>query len=98
MRIIAFMEEEAVIRKILSHLNLWLPQYHDPPDIPDNYNISAALTADSFSPIVNMDLESTQLNLFSDISCEYCEEYKHTGEDCHPPFEEEFSQEVFYED
>jgi hypothetical protein len=73
MRIIAFIEEDAVIRKILSHLNLWLPQYHDPPDIPDSYNISAALTADSNSPIVNIDLESTQLNLFSDRSYEWWE-------------------------
>jgi hypothetical protein len=31
MRIIAFIEEEAVIKKILTHLNLWLPG-HDPPE------------------------------------------------------------------
>jgi hypothetical protein len=31
MRIIAFIEEDAVIRKILIHLNLWLPGNHDPP-------------------------------------------------------------------
>lgn len=31
MRIIAFIEEAAVIKKILMHLNLWLPGY-DPPD------------------------------------------------------------------
>ena len=30
MRIISFIEEEAVIKKILTHLNLWLPG-HDPP-------------------------------------------------------------------
>lgn len=122
---------------------MWLPQYHDPPDIPDSYNISAALTADSLSPIVNMDLEITQLNLFSDRSYEWWEagnrlnsssntylnssagatnnkvrmlqanpdstyednyhqflyeEYKHTCEEYHHPFEDEFSQEVFCED
>ena len=32
MRIISFIEDEAVIKKILSHLNFWLPLYHDPPD------------------------------------------------------------------
>ena len=31
MRIIAFIEEEAVIRKILIHLDQWLPGNHDPP-------------------------------------------------------------------
>ena len=31
MRIISFVEEEAVIKKILIHLNLWLPGNHDPP-------------------------------------------------------------------
>ena len=32
MRIISFIEDEPVIKKILLHLNLWLPLYHDPPD------------------------------------------------------------------
>ena len=32
MRIISFVEEEAVIKKILIHLNLWLPGNHDPPE------------------------------------------------------------------
>jgi hypothetical protein len=32
MRIISFIEDELVIKKILSHLNLLLPHYHDPPD------------------------------------------------------------------
>lgn len=31
MRIISFIEDEAIIKKILKHLNLWMPQNHDPP-------------------------------------------------------------------
>jgi len=31
MRIISFIEDEAAIKKILIHLNLWLPDNHDPP-------------------------------------------------------------------
>ena len=31
MKIIAFIEEEAIIQKILKHLNLWVPRNHDPP-------------------------------------------------------------------
>jgi len=31
MRIISFIEDDATNKKILLHLNLWLPQTHDPP-------------------------------------------------------------------
>ncbi|MGI6527470.1 MAG: hypothetical protein ACOX25_08910 [Caldicoprobacterales bacterium] len=31
MKIIAFIEEETVIKKILKHLNLWITGNHDPP-------------------------------------------------------------------
>ena len=31
MRIIAFIEDEAVIKKILKYLGLWESRYHDPP-------------------------------------------------------------------
>lgn len=31
MRIISFIEDDATIKKILMHLDLWLPQTHDPP-------------------------------------------------------------------
>jgi hypothetical protein len=134
MRIIAFIEEDAVIRKILTHLNLWLSHsYHDPPTSSDSFsnNIeSASQYADSLSLIDNETLEDTQLNMFSENmisknifsnntiserSYEWWEarntnrmnsgvysqlndnpqfsdkEYQH-------PFEDEFSQEVFYED
>jgi hypothetical protein len=40
MRIIAFIEDEENIKKILKHLNLWGVQNHDPPDkykIPAEY-------------------------------------------------------------
>jgi hypothetical protein len=95
MRIVAFIEEDTVVRKILKHLNKWLPQYHDPPDSknsPENYNISASLNAylqtiTDNTITDNEFLENVQLNMFSDR----CFEYQH-------PFEDEFSQEVFYED
>jgi hypothetical protein len=132
MRIIAFIEEDAIIRKILTHLNLWLSQsYHDPPASTDysSNNIESAST-DSLSLIDNETLDDTQLNMFSENmisknifsnntiserSYEWWEakntsrmnsstcrqlndnpqfpdkEYQH-------PFENEFSQEVFYED
>jgi len=35
MRIISFIEDDATIKKILMHLNLWDPQNHDPPPGPN---------------------------------------------------------------
>jgi hypothetical protein len=35
MRIISFIEDDAIIKKILMHLNLWHPQNHDPPPGPN---------------------------------------------------------------
>jgi hypothetical protein len=41
MRIISFIEEVATIKKILIHLDLWLPQTHDPPQVePDRISIN----------------------------------------------------------
>lgn len=151
MRIIAFIEEDAVIRKILTHLNKWLPQYHDPPhDPPDsqdsseNNNVSATLNAYLLTIKDNKAPENTQLNMFSDRSYEWWEvgnrlnldaesqvcygtairnlndngvtknnkqrlklqtnnayEGNHSAYsnvDYQHPFDDEFSQEVFYED
>lgn len=36
MRIISFIEDDATIKKILMHLDLWLPQTHDPPQLEPN--------------------------------------------------------------
>lgn len=99
MRIIAFIEEETAIRKILTHLNKWLPQYHDPPDSPDhpgNYNMPSSLNADTI-PSLNETLENTQLNMFSERTYEWWESNNKLNFNQHP-FEDEFSQEVFYED
>lgn len=74
MRIVAFIEEEAVIKKILSHLNLWLPQYHDPPDSPDYCYDSSVPTSAAFSPLLEAkDCEDLQLNMFSGRSYEWWE-------------------------
>ncbi len=34
MKIISFIEDEAVIKTILKHLKLWMPDNHDPPYTP----------------------------------------------------------------
>ena len=38
MRIISFIEDDATIQKILMHLDLWLPQTHDPPQVEPDCN------------------------------------------------------------
>jgi hypothetical protein len=113
MRIISFVEEEAVIKKILSHLNLWLPQYHDPPDYPDypgslNYEDNNLSPAASSEASHNTEIsENLQLNVFSGRSYEWWEagisinqrtSNPSYNSDCEyqSPFEDEFSQEVFY--
>jgi hypothetical protein len=35
MKIISFIEDEATIKKILKHLDLWMPMNHDPPSRKD---------------------------------------------------------------
>ena len=37
MRIVSFVEDETIIKKILKHLNLWETRIHDPPN--DNRNM-----------------------------------------------------------
>jgi hypothetical protein len=40
MRVIAFIEEKAVIRKILEHLKLWLePEPRPPPAVPEQVDL-----------------------------------------------------------
>lgn len=53
MRIISFIEEEAAIKKILKHLNLWMPNIHDPPE----HSKSAAGT--HFSNILEINLDAS---------------------------------------
>jgi len=130
MRIIAFIEEEAVIKKILSHLNLWLPQYHDPPDylgppgwsqiLPaarpcnsgcadNSLSSSASLATASALPHEAEICGNLQLNMFSDRSYEWWENRNttthrnvnsHYNSDCEyqNPYEDEFSQEVLYDE
>ena len=56
MRIIAFIEEEAVIKKILKHLNLWLPS-HDPPEKDNSFQKT------QFSDILNIDFDDVSLRI-----------------------------------
>lgn len=113
MRIILFVEEDAVIKKILSHLNLWLPQYHDPPDYPD-YPGSLDHEDNNLSPVTSSEAShdaeisgNLQLNIFSGRSYEWWEAGISTNQrianpsynsDCEYQslYEDEFSQEVFY--
>ena len=40
MKIISFIEDDTTIKKILTHLDLWLPQTHDPPQKESSCNTS----------------------------------------------------------
>lgn len=80
MRIISFIEDEAVIKKILSYLNLWLPQYHDPPDYLDSpgcadnsLSSDASLATVSTLPHEAEICRNLQLNMFSGRSYEWWE-------------------------
>ena len=120
MRIISFIEAEAVIKKILSHLNLWLPLYHDPPDYLDSPGCADSSLSPASSPatVSALPLETEicgnlQLNMFSHRSYEWWETGNTTthinvnsyynssyNSDCEyqNPYEDEFSQEVFYDE
>ena len=49
MKIVAFIEEETVVKKILKHLNLWITGNHDPPPL------SKTMGEDVFPDIPAMD-------------------------------------------
>ena len=119
MRIIAFIEEEAVIKKILSHLNRWLPQYHDPPDYPDyldspdyqdnNPSPSTSLETAFALPCEAGNCGNLQLNMFSGRSYEWWEAgnpasyrnvsaYYNSDGEYQSLYEDEFSQEVYYDE
>ena len=112
MRIISFVEDEAVIKKILSHLNLWLPQYHDPPDYLDSPDCIDNSLRSAASPATEI-CGTLQLNMFSGRSYEWWETgntITHRNVSSSPnsdynsdceyqnPYEDEFSQEVFYDE
>ena len=60
MKIIAFIEEEPVIRKILVHLGLWETRNHDPPDLQKG-DYEEEYTIDySFSQLPLVDIEVAQ--------------------------------------
>lgn len=68
MRIISFIEEEAAIKKILKHLNLWMPNIHDPPEP----NKGVAGTRFSYILEINLDasLQVLQEEIISHIPYE----------------------------
>ena len=74
MRIIAFIEEEAVIKKILTHLNLWLPG-HDPPE--NNKSSQKA----QFSNILDIDFNNVSRKTRQDSISHmpYEDEYSQAG-------------------
>ena len=86
MRIISFIEDETVIKKILKHLNLWETRIHDPPNdkknmfnetimIPEFYNF----TDDVFP------LNTYESGQFDELHCS-------------PSYEDDYSQLPSYED
>ncbi len=54
MKVIAFIEEDWLIRKILMHLNLWETRNHDPPENDSTY-IQKIVYDDSYSQIPEYD-------------------------------------------
>lgn len=56
MRVIAFIEEQALIKKILTHLGLWETRYHDPPQV-------ASSTKPAFEADLTFDDTYSQLPL-----------------------------------
>jgi hypothetical protein len=55
MRIIAFIEDDQVIQKILKHLGLWETNTHDPPAQNPSRTANEPITDDSFSQIPPID-------------------------------------------
>ena len=69
MKIIAFIEEETVIRKILKHLNLWITGNHDPP------SLSKAAREDEFLGIPTLDFTDSYNNHHIQSQMPYEDEY-----------------------
>jgi hypothetical protein len=72
-KIIAFIEEEAIIQKILKHLNLWVPGNHDPPllsnaVVPDMPAANDARSSDNHETLPQMPFEDeySQLSPYED--------------------------------
>ena len=82
MKIISFIEDEATIKKILKHLDLWMPMNHDPPSRKD---LSMHIQPDrSFEWWEATNNTSHRSDLDEDIS--------------NMPYEDEHSQLTPYED
>jgi hypothetical protein len=77
MRIISFIEEQATVKKILMHLNLWMPGNHDPPANPLAQD-EASQEAHSHNIIELAFNRSTRLT--------------HEASDTQSPYEDEYSQ------
>ena len=99
MRIISFIEDETVIKKILKHLNLWETRIHDPPiDKRNVYNDAIMIPefpnfTDDVFPLNNY--ESGQLN---ELHCSPCILAGHSATlHCSPCVPEDYSQ-VTYDD
>ena len=69
MKIIAFIEEETVIRKILKHLNLWITGNHGPPPL------SKAAGEDEFPCVPAMDITDSFNNHHTQSQMPYEDEY-----------------------
>lgn len=81
MRVISFIEDEATIKKILKHLDLWLPANHSPP----------AICPERLDTFVN---PHRSYEWWENIKYVSGDDY--SGCD-NRPYEDEFSQEVPYE-
>ena len=70
MKMIAFIEEETVIRKILKHLNLWITGNHGPPPL------SKAAGEDEFPCVPAMDITVTRRGASAEKKRLYMQKYR----------------------
>ena len=95
MKIISFIEEESLIKKILKHLNFWMASAHDPPNNSPPKNILDLINNNYKEIAFKHNSEGTKTgNTLIDTSFQYNNSFKQDFYDYSPqmPFEEEYSQ------
>ena len=87
MKIVSFVEEKDIIKKILTHLNLWNTGNHAPP-------------VDYVECTECTDMSCLYLNIEQSTDVYLKESYQIIDDEYYPqmPYEDEYSQEVPYEE
>ena len=101
MRIISIIEDLAIVKKILQHLNLWATKNHDPPII-SSADIEYACLQAPLSIANEENLRSTRRVKVQEVSYEELPQlsFDEFSDDyvIPMPFEDEYSQWTPYED